>query len=818
MSAGGGFRVSIPNNMRKTIQNMKEITGNHSDDDIYAMLKECSMDPNEAIHRLLFQDPFHEVKRKRDRKKEVQNPNNKEPASRWTQNAHGRGHRGGRTNDSRHISHDTGFGRSAPLKETTKSQVTNNIESSTQERKFKADAPIQSSNDLSEIMAGDASDIMETEVNVKPPVLHKTDKAWNSKQLSQPDTSDKSSPLAYGSSNVQSKPISTSSNDSASSAVCFSASDPVLVPSDDAWHHSTVGAIKREVGSQRNVDPTETRAYAASEITHTLILEPAKPQGIHKSQANESHSSSSVNLSGSTGSRPSSNYSNRGQQAIGSQKAPNKEWKPKQMNINPSSGTGTPSTAEITVISSEVNAQSQPSVGVINHLDNVSSLEMKFEELHVKERKNVIIPNHIHVPESERFGLSFGSIDADFGVNIRKYSGIGSVSNSASFSKTSHGGEEPVGEQPLSNQNAAANVEENDYDDSPQTQIHVPENISHGNTNTSVVSGASPDFNDTPEIAVPHGEEQYLAVQQPLNPPNYAQFYRSSSDFDGRVSPFSIQGVGPKYNGNSQPSHSQQESGNPPILSTAAPAALVSQAGGVMQVFPQQLLPIFRPPTGMHLSHYPPNYIPYGHYFSPYYLPGPPAIHPFLGNGLFPQQPPLAGNMYPTPTPPTSSTPAAGIKYPFSQYKTAGNSTNIGVPSGYGPYSSSPAPGNPNNNEDIPDSQFKEGNTFITGQQSEASTVWVAGPGPDMSNLPANSFYNLPPHPQGQHISFTPTQPGHGAYANLYHHPGQGVTGAAMHPLLHHQSQTMAAPDMVGSTGNMYQQSPHPQANWLNNY
>jgi hypothetical protein len=53
--SGGGVRVSIPSNARKTIQNIKEIAGNHSDEEIYAMLKECSMDPNETAQKLLSQ-------------------------------------------------------------------------------------------------------------------------------------------------------------------------------------------------------------------------------------------------------------------------------------------------------------------------------------------------------------------------------------------------------------------------------------------------------------------------------------------------------------------------------------------------------------------------------------------------------------------------------------------------------------------------------------------------------------------------------------------------------------------------------------------
>ncbi|CAJ1970598.1 unnamed protein product [Sphenostylis stenocarpa] len=54
--SSAGFRASIPTSVRRTIQNIKEITGNHSEEDIYAMLKECSMDPNETAQKLLLQD------------------------------------------------------------------------------------------------------------------------------------------------------------------------------------------------------------------------------------------------------------------------------------------------------------------------------------------------------------------------------------------------------------------------------------------------------------------------------------------------------------------------------------------------------------------------------------------------------------------------------------------------------------------------------------------------------------------------------------------------------------------------------------------
>lgn len=68
---GGGAVVDIPVSTKKVVQDLKEVVGN-SEEEIYAMLKECNMDPNETVQRLLSQDSFHEVRRKRDKKKRAE--------------------------------------------------------------------------------------------------------------------------------------------------------------------------------------------------------------------------------------------------------------------------------------------------------------------------------------------------------------------------------------------------------------------------------------------------------------------------------------------------------------------------------------------------------------------------------------------------------------------------------------------------------------------------------------------------------------------------------------------------------------------------
>ncbi|KAL0415057.1 UNVERIFIED_CONTAM: hypothetical protein Slati_3337600 [Sesamum latifolium] len=52
----GGAQV-LSAGMRRTIQSIKEIVGNHSDADIYVALKETNMDPNETTQKLLNQSP-----------------------------------------------------------------------------------------------------------------------------------------------------------------------------------------------------------------------------------------------------------------------------------------------------------------------------------------------------------------------------------------------------------------------------------------------------------------------------------------------------------------------------------------------------------------------------------------------------------------------------------------------------------------------------------------------------------------------------------------------------------------------------------------
>ncbi|KAF3783564.1 GBF-interacting protein 1 [Nymphaea thermarum] len=925
----GGFRVgassSVPASVRKTIQNIKEIAGNHSDDEIYAMLKECSMDPNETAQKLLFQDTFHEVKRKRDKRKE--NTINKEAADhRWRAGMQGRGGRGGRGNlSSRYISHDTGGGKTVAAKENGIDQapekeapiLSSSCKTQTSENKQKS--PLSSP--ISAMPNGSGSTIQDNTVHVHAaPVSEIKDSLAREDfvdrnmiegsletPLSEVERSTGSIISAQSGQMVANPSQISSQAPSCLSGVYSSSSDPVINPSHGPRVAGAVGAIRREIGSHRpnheaiTTVPSEVKLAApnlpdqlhvnkniSNDATNleqspsvsdkamlgtgssSCALVMSKPQEMERNQLQESESTATSTPSGLVVNRPSSNYSSRSQPAVGPQKAvgPSKEWKPKPTVPSSASLTGNRSLSTGMTSTNEVSFQSLPSRSVVSE-EATSTIQKKLEELHFSDGQHVIIPNHLQVPESERSALSFGSFGASFdvgGVSSDLDGGKSSTPLSESSQVVDESSEEPSSSVPNAN---LSNQEE--YLDVPQSTPHGTDDLAPSDANVSTNVGEDLESDQTKTDAGPaSGGPQYSAVQaapnystfglippimsgqfpplessepqgcdvsripsfvvqQPFDPSTsyYAPFYRPGTDGDARVAQFLVPGSSTKYNGNiavlsAQSGPSLAESGNSLVLSSTASSPIGAQTAGVMQssiAVNQQPVPVFRQPAGMHISHYPPNYLHYNQYFPPVYVP-PPSLHHFLSNTAFPQQPP-AGLMFPPP----AAAAATPVKYSLSQYKPGtnlGNATNVGMPAGYGNYSSAPAgysssppvtTGNSSGNEDIGGSQFKENNVYIAGQQSEGSGVWVPAPGRDVSSLQASLFYNLPP--QGQHVTFGPTQGGHGAFAGIFH-PAQTMAAATVHPLLQ-QSQTIGpAVEVAGPQAGVYQQSQ--QINWGNTY
>ncbi|KAK4369279.1 hypothetical protein RND71_013071 [Anisodus tanguticus] len=552
------------------------------------------------------------------------------------------------------------------------------------------------------------------------------------------------------------------------SGAYLSASDPVLLPSQDSRPAGVVGTVRREVGSQLPVDHVSSNSNGSKKTTaisdagssNIQVKIPSKFQGPGKNQLQEYSQIASSTHGGSSVSRPSSNYNDRSQ-TVGPQKAgPCKEWKPKPVNSNLAQGSALAAAASsgAFMVSVEANTLSQPPAAGPEIKEITADLQEKLEESHISDVEHVIIPNHLHVPEVEKLGFCFGSFDTSFTLGTSTNIAPEHV-KSPPLSEASECIEEAASEPIPSHQNASVAAEDTDYSDQPshgqeslpakgddisssapegsepkQESLQAGQQYSVVHTSPNYNFGFVPPMlgNQLPPFESSESQPRDVSrlpnflVQQPVDPTGYyAQFYRSSADSDGLISPFHSAGVSTQYNGSVAvvPPHTSQEGGSTLTLSAAAPTPLVTQAAGLMQssiAVPQQPVPVFRQATGMHLPHYPPNYIPYGHYFSPLYVP-PTAIHQLLRNGAFSQQP-QAGGIYPSP-------PSAAARYSLSQYRpgaNVGNSAHMGVPGTYAPYGSSPvnynpssatSTGNPASNEDLSASQFQESNVYVSGQQ-----------------------------------------------------------------------------------------------------
>ncbi|KAH7684167.1 UBA-like protein [Dioscorea alata] len=895
-------RVSIPGSVRRTIQDIKEIARNHSDEEVYAMLKECAMDPNETAQRLLLQDTFHEVKRKRDKRKE----NTKEfTDSRWRPGLQGRGNRGGRGSFSaRYAANEVNSGRHAGEKENRINQSTEKNTGSTpspimHDAEIKSTTPLQSSVGVLANGPSNAESLMPLQGHISQEVgvncILKTEENSATESI-------KKGPLADAKINTASRPsfLGSESPDQLQSAmrsapvagVYASASDPVLVPSFDTRAPALVGAIKREVGNKQQVEKAFNSVVShdvadsalpsigskeSSELqnnhTHGKLL--GKEPAVEANQQLDAPQDASSSLVSSVGSRPSTNYSSRSQQ----QNAPHKvgagkEWKAKPTQVNSAQVSGVQVTSDIVSVPAEAVGRSLPASSSTGSEDALPKLQKKLEDLHFSDTKLVIIPNHLQVPESERSGFSFGSFDANFGLSTHSRDRTDSEKSSTPLSETSEEIEENVEEPSSSIQVPPPTTQEvAAYPEDPHSSTEKQENlpsmgagISSGGPDVQEYDQSKPEstlasegpqhsvIHTTPTYStlglVPQMLSQFATFEGTENQPRdasrlpsfvlqhhfdpsasyYTPFYRPPIDGDGRFSPFLPPGAAAKFNGNiavvpAQTGQSPQESGNSLVVSSAVPTPVATQAAGVIQSsipVTQQPVPVFRQPAGVHISHYHPNYLPYSQYISPFFVP-PANIHPFLSNAAFPQQPPTGGIFTPA-APAPSATP---VKYTISQFKSgtnSGNSTHVGMPTGYGTYNLSTAgyspnptvtSGNSTSNEDLTLSQFKENSVYMTGQQSEGSAVWIPAPGRDIPALQPSSFYSLPS--PGQPLSFAPSQAGHGAFTGIYH-PTQTVAATAVHPLLPQSQPMSGAVEMVGPPAGVYQQQQRAQINWTNNY
>lgn len=95
---------------------------------------------------------------------------------------------------------------------------------------------------------------------------------------------------------------------------------------------------------------------------------------------------------------------------------PNKEWKPKTTNANPAQAPATAAASDILPNPAVAVTWSLEASSSVTTEEAALKVEKKLADLQLLDRQHVIIPDHLQVPESERYGLSFGSFDAGFEI------------------------------------------------------------------------------------------------------------------------------------------------------------------------------------------------------------------------------------------------------------------------------------------------------------------------------------------------------------------------------------------------------------------
>ncbi|KAL8150669.1 hypothetical protein V2J09_020477 [Rumex salicifolius] len=726
-NSGANARVSIPSNVRKTIQNIKEIGVNHSDEDVYAMLKDCNMDPNETVQRLLFLDTFHEVKSKRDKKKENVNGRVFDDLRRKVTNQV-RGARSSRGSySSQYASHDAGSGMKAVVRKENGYEdrgralhsparlalpVLKELDSRTSKLIEKiSPATVKDPTELSNgiVIAGDDkknSGSIDT-------VLQKDDKNADPVKIELT--------LTESEGNTEPQP---------------SASEPLLNLKQPCNSQLPTGvvAIKGEVKSLQTAIEMKDSFCAEAELesSHEPIV-----QKLKKNQHARSENSELINID--------------------------------QPEIN---GDILVSEELSTALIYDKSSAANSLVNALGPTKAVEDSTSKHEKLKFSEDQHVILPNHIQVPDAVKNVLSFGSLGSCFSVGLNNIVSSDSNGNSNQDSNLVEDGKS--NEASEDDEDTPSSADEENYSDPPPAQ--EAETIMPAESKNPALKDEQPKQEAFPGAIPQHALIQTPAYNFGFMPPLLGN------------SPIPLEGHDHQH----QMHLSNYTNGTSIAMSTSAPTPPPAQSPGSIQssvVVSVQPVPLLRQP-------YPPNFIPYAHYLSPYFVP--PTLQ-FVGHGAFP--PPLPnGNMYMAP----AATPGMKASPPYKLGTNVTNQTPFPIPSGAYAVINSPQVGVSNANDDLVASMLKE-NTVYLGQQNS-------------TNMPINSFFNLPP--QGQHIALTP-QPGHTAYAAMYHPALQTVAAPLLQP-----GQSMAGPvDPVGlpqppqPPPNAFQQPPQRhQMNWNNTF
>ncbi|CAN4115592.1 unnamed protein product [Withania somnifera] len=814
--------------VREILESIKEVVGNHSDADIYVALKETNMDPNETAQKLLNQDPFHEVKRRRDRKKENLGYKSSTAPENGSYTDHGAHEMRVNTHINRNIRRGSYNRTSLPgltreFRVVRDNRVNQNVDRVVKAVQTSTSAePVISSTSVQRTSKGTSDNTLSTgsrssqDPNRNSLHMHSSDANLGgtiAQSLSgemHAYVSNATSQIGGVKSNARSHSITSSSNSVI--GVYSSSSDPVHVPSLDCRPAAKAGAIKREVGvvgSRRQcVGIFAKSSSSQGRSSSNVRMEQARQDGGNsKGSLRPLSSNSRSDLSAVSDSPKSSlpvsrplsanQHINRSHQPVGHQKAV--QWKPKltqKSSITNPGVIGKPSEG-ISLTSKSEDLEKEG-----------SQLQDKMSRLNISE--NVIIAAHIRVSETDRSRLTFGS----FGAELKSVKDLEEESQtkpsrlSVLVSETST--DDPVGSKQL---DLADDCVQNPGSASPGSGVILDQKMADNRDSSS-----AEDLSNYADVGLVQDNSASYTPPESQRQPD-ASNLSSFSAYDPQTG-YDIPYFRPAVD---EALHDQgpQEA----LSSHAANGMPASSIPMVQQV--QQHQPIAQMYPQVHVSHYA-NLMPYRHVFSPVYVP-PMAMPGYSSNAAYPHPP--NGSNYLLMPGGGSHLSANGLKYGIQQFKpvptgSASGFGNFTSPTGY-TINSPGVIGSATGLEDSSRIKYKDGNLYIPNPQAETSEM-LMNPR-DISTMQSGSYYSI--SGQTPHATYLPTHSGHASFnaaaqsshmqfPGLYHPP---QPTAMANP--HHMGSAMAGNVGVGMAAaapaaqvGAYQQPQLGHLNWTGNF
>ncbi|TVU46600.1 hypothetical protein EJB05_06143 [Eragrostis curvula] len=592
----------------------------------------------------------------------------------------------------------------------------------------------------------------------------------------------------------------TSGKNSFAGELCCSSSDPIHVPSPGSKSAGTFGAIKREVGvvgaRQRPSDKPGTNTCTSNglvKVASTPKDNPSNEQqsGLPGSSLKNGRSNVPVPLNNRP--FPSSQYHHKPQNHVSQTKASaHLEWKPK--SISPSS-----TNHEVSVSSSGAP------LPVDGNQAEVAVLSKKLSQANVSRNEQVIIPEHIRVPDSKITHLIFGTFESDV-------SDTSGTTSDTVVTKECLNDHSPSSLTAL-NAMVSTDISPNDKMDHAVSQSSLPQSDSntsvseHQRSSSEAVDVQSPGVvgeyvTEMISSKVVHSQPQFQH-QDNLVVPNFKK-YEPDSRYGA---PFITKAVDDEAA--ESIAYPSEVLGLHPANANQLPAATQQP---VPQMYPQQ----FQVPQY-------PNFLPYRHVYPPHYMP-PVVVPNYSSNPAFPQLP--HASSYLVMPNGTSQLAANGMKYGLPhQYKQM----FPGTPTGYGGYANhngytvnAGVIGSTGPVEDGNMSKYKDNNLYPPNLQAETADLWVQGHR-EIPNMPSAPFYSMVGQPMSPHAAYLPSQNSHAAFTPAPPHPGQLQYPGFPHPL-QPTSMTMvqnpqamvhqaAVPQLAGNVGlDMAAMAPGSQA------